>query len=80
MSNYSYVEHTPHGDYEIVIDEQAAIEYSKASAQRYLNDNLERIDEINKVLSEYTDESYLQDFIVTHWATLTDKEVGEYKL
>lgn len=79
MSNYSYVEHTPHGAYEIVIDEQAAIEYSKASAQRYLH-NHPRATNIEKVLSEYTDESYLQDFIVTHWATLTDKEVGEYKL
>lgn len=79
MSNYSYFEHTPQGDYEIVIDEQAAIEYSKASAQRYLH-NHPRATNIEKVLSEYTDESYLQDFIVTHWATLTDKEVGEYKL
>lgn len=80
MNNYSYVEHTPNGDYEIVVDEQTAIEYSKASAQRYLNDHPERETEIKKALSEYTDETYLQDFIVVHWATLTDKEVGEYKL
>lgn len=79
MKNYSYFEHTPKGDYEIVVDQQTAINYSKAAAQRYLR-NHPRATNIEKVLSEYTDESYLQDFIVTHWATLTDKEVGEYKL
>ena len=80
MNNYSYVEHTPRGHYEIVVDGHTAIEYSKASAQRYLHDYLYRIGEINKVLSEYTDEPYLQDFIVMHWVTLTDKAIGEYKL
>ena len=85
MKNYSYVEHREDGDYEVVVSEKAAIRYSKNSAERYLEkryleEHPERKEDIAGVLSRYTDEEFLEDFIIIHWATETELDVGEYKL
>ena len=80
MKNYSYVEHREDGDYEVVVSEKTAIRYSKNSAERYLEEHPERKEDIQEVLSRYTDEEFLEDFIIIHWATETELDVGEYKL
>lgn len=83
MRNYSYLEHREDGDYEVVVSEKTAIRYSKNSAERYLEEHPERKEDIQGVLSDYTDEEFLEDleeFIIIHWATETELNVGDYKL
>jgi nuclear transport factor 2 (NTF2) superfamily protein len=80
MKNYSYIEHREDGDYEVVVSEKAAIRYSKDSAERYLEEHPERKEDIQEVLSRYTNEEFLEDFIIIYWATETELDVGEYKL
>ncbi len=80
MKNYSYLEHREDGDYEVVISKKEAILYSKNSAERYLEEHPERKENIQEVLSGYTEDEFLEDFIIIHWATETELAVGEYKL
>lgn len=80
MKNYSYLEHREDGDYEVVVSEKEAIWYSKNSAERYLEEHPEREESTQEVLSRYTDEEFLEDFIIIHWATETELDTGEYKL